>query len=566
MFRQTEDRIWGWVSDDEERIVSPLHINGPGPFQLMVCIRNREAETELGSLLEAEGLIRDPDVLDTWFSSALWPFSTLGWPDPEGVDAGPDRRPLGEHDRKPNYLNYYYPGHCLVTDRGIITLWVARMLIMGLYLLGDVPFTDCFIHATIQDGKGERMSKSKGNGIDPNDIVEEYGADAMRYVLCDMQTGTQDIRLPVQAISPFTGNRVDLATASHGRTIFTYICPDSQKEFDVLGTIKELPKARVTSDRFDAGRAFCTKLWNATRFALMNLDKYEYHKTDPRDLEPEDRWMLSRLSRCIEIVTRNLRHYNPSAAIGQAREFFWGELCDWYLEFIKPRLWNADSARIARTVLAFAIDQVLRLLHPFVPFITEALWEMLNELAPVRGLDKELPGTEMLISSLWPDDQKHLQDNGIDAEFRDIQQVIRSIRNLRARYRVSPAMKIEAVIKARQPLIDGIGKLEHLIRNLAALKSLKIGSDVVRPPLSALQVEGDMEIYLIGVLDPVKEKAKLEKQKSQLESSLENIKRKLSNPNFIRKAPPRVVESERQRIQEITSQLELVNQNLKSMN
>jgi valyl-tRNA synthetase len=566
VFRKTEDRIWSWISDEEERIISPLEVTGTGPFHIMVCIRGREAEAELGHLLEAEGLIRDPDVLDTWFSSALWPFSTLGWPDPESAEAGPDRRPLGKGGGISNYLNYYYPGSCLVTDRGIITLWVARMLIMGLYLLGDVPFTDCFIHATIQDGKGERMSKSKGNGIDPNDIVEEYGADAMRYVLCDMQTGTQDIRLPVQAISPFTGNRVDLATASHGRTIFTYICPESQKEFDVLGTIKELPKARVTSDRFDAGRSFCTKLWNATRFALMNLERYEYQKTDLAGLEPEDRWILSRLSRAVEMVTRHLQQYNPSAAIGYAREFFWGELCDWYLEFIKPRLWKADSAGAARTVLAFAIDQVLRLLHPFVPFITEALWKMLNELAPVRGLDKELSVTEMVISSRWPDGHTHLKDNEIEAEFKEIQQVIRSIRNLRARYQVSPSVKINAVIKARRPLAEGIDRLGHLIRNLAVLESLKVSPDEIRPPLSALQVEGDMEIYLVGVLDPIKEKTKLEKQKAKLESTLENIERKLSNPNFIQKAPPRVVESEQQRILEIKSQLELVNQNLRSMN
>jgi valyl-tRNA synthetase len=565
MFQETEGRLWGWITDEEEILKSPGQIEGTGPFNILVCIRSREAEAELGPLLEAEGLIRDPDVLDTWFSSALWPFSTLGWPDPENAEVGPGKRPLGQREGNPDYLDYYYPGSCLVTDRGIITLWVVRMLIMGLYLIGDVPFTDCFIHATIQDGKGERMSKSKGNGIDPNDIVEEYGADAMRYVLCDMQTGTQDIRLPVQAISPFTGNRVDLTTASHGRTIFTYICPETQKEFDVLGTIKELPKSRVTSDRINVGRAFCTKLWNATRFALMNLDQYEYHKIKSGDLEPEDQWILSRLSRAIEAVTRQLQLYNPSAAIGIAREFFWAELCDWYLEFIKSRLWNPESARVARTVLAFAIDQVLRLLHPFVPFITEALWEMLNELAPVRGLEEELVREDLLISSSWPGSHKHFQNEKIDEKFRQVQQVIRSIRNLRVRYQVSPSKKIEAIIKARKPQADGIREMQDLIQNLAALKSLKVGSEVDRPVLSALQVEGDMEIYLVGILDPAKEKAKLEKQKSQLEDSLENIKRKLSNSNFIRKAPARVVENEQKRIKEIKSQLELVNQNLKSM-
>ena len=219
---------------------------------------------------------QDPDVLDTWFSSALWPFSTLGWPDPETAEVDKGQRTWGSMEGIQDCLSYYYPGSCLITGRDIITLWVARMQVMGLYLLGDVPFTDCFIHANIQDGKGERMSKSKGNGIDPEDIIEKYGADAMRYVLCDMQTGTQDIRLPVQAISPYTGDLVDLAPAKHGRTIFTYIGPSTGKEFDVLGTMPDIPMAKIISERFDIGRAFCTKLWNAARFALINLGEHSF--------------------------------------------------------------------------------------------------------------------------------------------------------------------------------------------------------------------------------------------------------------------------------------------------
>ena len=173
-------------------------------------------------MLTALGLEQDPDVLDTWFSSGLWPMSTLGWPDPATAVVDPGQAPWGPR-MGADCLSYYYPGSCLVTGRDIITLWVARMVLMGLYNMGDVPFTDVFIHANILDGKGERMSKSKGNGVDPVDIIERYGTDAMRYVLCDMQTGMQDIRLPVQAISPYTGDLVDLATARHGRSIFTYL-------------------------------------------------------------------------------------------------------------------------------------------------------------------------------------------------------------------------------------------------------------------------------------------------------------------------------------------------------
>ena len=240
----------------------------------MVCLRDEQAVEACGRILEEAGLVQDPDVLDTWFSSALWPHSTLGWPDPETAEVEEGQTPLGSINGAPNCLDAYYPGSCLVTGRDIVTLWVARMIIMGLYNLGDVPFTDVFIHANILDGKGERMSKSKGNGIDPVDIIERYGTDAMRYVLCELQTGMQDIRLPIQAVSPFTGELVDLGAAKHGKTIFTYICPKSGKEFDVTGTMKEIPSAKIISERFEVGVHFCTKLWNAARLAFMNLEDY----------------------------------------------------------------------------------------------------------------------------------------------------------------------------------------------------------------------------------------------------------------------------------------------------
>ena len=215
-----------------------------GEVEVMVCLRDLDADAELAQLCTGQGLTQDPDVLDTWFSSGLWPQSTLGWPNPENAQVDAGQPTMGSRDGFPDTLSYYYPGSCLVTGRDIITLWVARMVVMGLYNMGDVPFTDVFIHANILDGKGERMSKSKGNGIDPVDIIERYGADAMRYVLCDMQTGMQDIRLPVQAISPYTGDVIDLATAQHGQSIFTYLCPATGKEFDVLGTMPDVPAAK----------------------------------------------------------------------------------------------------------------------------------------------------------------------------------------------------------------------------------------------------------------------------------------------------------------------------------
>ena len=539
-------------------------LEGDGPFELMACPLEA-AEEKHGAALEAAGLAQDPDVLDTWFSSALWPHSTLGWPDPELAPINEGQSPLVAGEGRPDTLSYYYPGSCLVTARDIITLWVVRMLVMGLYNLGDVPFTDCFIHANIQDGKGERMSKSKGNGVDPVDIINKYGTDAMRYVLCEMQTGTQDIRLPVQAISPFTGELVDLAKAKHGQSIFTYICPGSGKEFDVLGTMKDVPVAKVTSDRFEVGRGFCNKLWNAVRFALMNLGEHPFTPLRPEDLTPEDRWILSRLGGAVRGVTNALEEYNPSAAIGLARKFFWGDLCDWYLEMIKPRMKDEAQAPVARSVLAVAIDRVLRLFHPFIPFITEALWERLNAQVPVRGIFEPLPAVDLLITANWPDPSRYAGEPELEAEMALMQSVIHGIRDLRWKYEVPPAQQVEGRIKVSGVTAETLTRLEAHVRNLAALSVLEIGGEVTRPALAVTQVVGECEIFLAGVLDLAKEKERLDKQLGKLHKQLEGSEKKLSNENFVSRAKPEVVQVERDRLAETQSQIALLEENLQRL-
>ncbi len=559
------EQLLSWIADSDGKLYTFEErgtLEKTRRYDLLVSLRDKTAEDKYAAPLESLGLEQDPDVLDTWFSSSLWPFSTLGWPDPETALVNKGQRPLGAAAGHKNSLEYYYPGSCLVTARDIITLWVARMQMMGLYLLGDVPFTDCFIHANIQDGKGERMSKSKGNGIDPEDIVEKYGTDAMRYVLCDMQTGTQDIRLPVQAISPFTGEMVDLATAKHGQTIFTYICPGSGKEFDVLGTIPDMPMAKVISERFDVGRAFCTKLWNAVRFALINLGELTFSPLDPDRLEPEDRWILSRLTRVINKVTHQLKGYNPSAAIGEAREFFWSELCDWYLEFIKPRFKNEESAPAARTVLSLAIDQVLRLFHPFVPFITEVLWERLHAQCPTRGLLVPIPSTKLLINASWPEALPEWEDSTIESNIGLVQDVIRSVRDIRAQYNIPPRKALEAIIKADDEDAKVLNRLKSLVLQMANLSSLLVSSSVERPALAATQIIGTMEIYLIGVVDPDKERERLENQRLKLEKESEKAKARLANENFVSKAPAEVVEAEKRKLSELQTQIGLVDQSL----
>ena len=560
--------LWTWVADCDGRLVAPAKSPSLSPtetFDILVCLRDAKAEEKYTAALEAAGFAQDPDVLDTWFSSALWPFSTLGWPDPETASLDPGQRPLGAADGRRDCLSYYYPGSCLVTARDIITLWVARMQLMGLYLLGDVPFTDCFIHANIQDGKGERMSKSKGNGIDPEDIIEKYGADAMRYVICDMQTGTQDIRLPVQAVSPHTGELVDLATAKHGRSIFSYICPKTGKEFDVLGTLPDVPMAKIISERFEIGRAFCTKLWNASRFVLMNLGEHAWAPLGPDALAEEDRWILSRLSRVTASVTAELRAYNPSAALGAAREFFWGDLCDWYLEIVKPRFKDPASTSVARSVLALALDQVLRLFHPFVPFITEALWELLGAQCPARGLERPLVSAGLLIGAAWPVPHAEWQDAALEDEFALVQNVVRGVREIRALHNIPMSRKLEARIKADGRSAAILRRMGHLVSHLGAFASLEIGPGVVRPETAVGQVVGDVEMYLLGVIDPEKERARLQNRRKKLVEDGLKAEAKLSNEGFVAGAPAEVVENMRRKLRDLMAQIELIDANLRAL-
>ncbi|MFQ5504540.1 MAG: valine--tRNA ligase [Planctomycetota bacterium] len=535
---------------------------GAGPFRLQVCIRREEDEARYRPLLDRAGLSRDSDVLDTWFSSALFPHATLGWPDPGSAEVEQGQSSLASIDGRPDCLSYYYPGSCLVTGRDIITLWVARMVIMGLYNLGDLPFTDSFIHANIQDGKGERMSKSKGNGIDPVDIIDRYGADAMRYVLCDVQTGLQDIRLPVQAISPFTGKAVDLTHAKHGRSIFTYVDPETGKEFDVLGTMSELPSAEIVSDRFDVGRKFCNKLWNASRLALMHLQEGEWSPVSLEELELEDRWILSRLARAVGEVSGQLQAYNPSAGLRAARDFFWTELCDWYIELIKPRLRDESAAVVARQVLSFVLDQILRLLHPFVPFVTEAVWQRLGELGSGRGIDSELPGSPLLIHAAWPEFRESFVDEELERGFDTTRQVIRAVRDLRARYDVPPGRKLQAGAKASGAAAGTLARMEAHVRNLAGLDRFEVSDSGERLPLAATQSIGEVEISVAGVLDPERERARLGKQVLRLEKGLAASQAKLANESFLKRAPPDVVAAEKTRLEGLEVELRSVRQSL----
>jgi valyl-tRNA synthetase len=370
------------------------------------------------------------------------------------------------------------------------------------------------------------------------------------------------VRLPVQAISPFTGNPVDLASAKHGQTIFTYMCPETGKEFDVLGTMEGVPAAKMVSDRFDVGRNFCNKLWNAARFAFMNLEEVEFRKLEAQGLALEDRWILSRLTDAVERVHRQLIAYNPSAAIGAAREFFWGDLCDWYLELIKPRMRDPNQAATARQVLAATLDQILRLFHPFVPFITEALWDKLNEQVPTRGIDRELPGSELLVRAAWPEQRAEWRDENLEGRMALMQEVVTGIRETRARYEVAAATKLNIRIRATGNTAEALSATASLIGQMSGVQQVEVSADASRTADAATTVVRDAEVYVLGIVDPEKERAKLEKQRDKLVQRIAGIENKLGNEAFTSKAPAEVVARERQNLNELGSQLKSIAEGL----
>ena len=547
-----------------------------------VCLLSDD-EALISELTDA-GFEQDADVLDTWFSSALWPFSTLGWPDSATAAIEQGQAPLGADDGADSCLDYFYPGSCLVTARDIITLWVARMVLAGLYCRGDIPFSDVFIHANILDGKGEKMSKSKGNGIDPVDIIQTYGTDAMRYVLCEMQTGNQDIRLPVTAICPECGHENDLANTLHGLTdggdknVFTYLCGKESKkksrkgscgvEFDVLGTMPELPKATMISKRFEVGRSFCNKVWNSARFALINLSDVPEEPRAIEELELEDRWILDGLNQAVRAVDKGLEQYTPAAAITAAREFFWGSLCDWYLELIKPRLLKPDSesARVARQVLAYCLDQVLRLLHPFVPFVTEHLWQLLGEQVPRRGLGlARAPESDRLINAAWPKVVPALDDPELRHTFADLQEITRAVREIRSARGLPPRQPLEMTLKPAPGRAEAIKEQAHVITHLAGVKTLTIDEAAQREPGSASRVMGEMVIFVHDVIDEAAERERLNKELARVGKEIVVCEKKLGNPKFVDRAPAEVVEENRERLAEYQQSKEALLKNLEEL-
>ena len=446
---------------------------------------------------------QDEDVLDTWFSSALWPFSTLGWPD------------------KTPELKYYYPTDVLVTDRGIIYFWVARMVMMGLKFMGEEPFHSVYINATVLDAEGRKMSKSLGNGIDPIDIIEQYGADAMRFSLVLLTAEGQDVKL--------------------------------------------------APTRFEMGRNFANKLWNAARFALMNLeDLRDLSPLKKEDLAFEDRWILGELSRASGELTAALDGYRFHAAGQIVYHFAWHSLCDWYLEAIKPRLYGKrpEEKRVAQMVLAASLDGLLRMLHPFVPFITEELWAHLNSLLPKRGIFDVRPAEEMLVTARWPEAGWFPRDDEAVESMALVMEIVRAVRNIRSKLGLGERAEVDALVSgADAKALATVRRYEYFIKDLARVKKLEAAAGIAKPRPSAAEVVNGLDLYvpLAGLIDLREERLRLVTRIERAEKGLASIDAKLSNPNFAERAPADVVARERARREELLAEVAKLKVNLRDL-
>jgi len=432
-------------------------------------------------------LWRETDVLDTWFSSALWPFSTLGWPE-ETKD-----------------LEVFYPTSVLVTGFDILFFWVARMMMMGLHFMGDVPFRDVYIHALVRDAHGQKMSKSKGNVIDPLVMMDKFGTDAFRFTLA--------------------------AFAAQGR--------------DIL----------LSEDRIEGYRNFANKIWNAARFIFQSCPDFSEIPRVEGIAHRYNRWILHELNETVQAVTEAIDQYRFNEAAGAIYQFFWHRFCDWYLELIKPILYGRRLKEVkeeTQRTLFYVLDQSLRLLHPFMPYITEEIWQRI----PHEGIS--------IVKAAFPVGRDAFRDERVAGEMELLLQAITGIRNIRGEMEIPPSRLLRATVNAHD---DAVASLfdEHAesIKDLARLEELKVGRNAVRPKGSATAIFERFEIYvpILGIVDIAGELARIEKRLQKHGKELEKIEKKLSNKNFRDKAPKEVVEKEEEKRTALLSVMERLERN-----
>ena len=434
----------------------------------------------------SKNIRQEEDVLDTWFSSALWPFSTLGWPD------------------KTKELDYFYPTSTLVTGYDIIFFWVARMIFSGVEHMGETPFKTVYIHGLVRDAQGRKMSKSLGNGIDPLEVIDQYGADALRFTLA-------------------TGN-------SPGNDM------------------------RFSDERVQASRNFCNKIWNASRFIQMNLtiDKDKAVEL-PSDLAIEDKWIISKFNTLVADVTRNIDQYELGLAAAKLNDFIWENFCDWYIEIAKTRLQTGDEN--VQKVLCYVLSGAMQLLHPFMPFITETIWQALPHEGP------------SVMVSAWPEYKDELHFAAEEAQMESLMDAVRAIRNRRAEMNVPPSKKAKVLILTEKK--DTFSAGAGFFPKLAYASEIELIDAVPADAAKmASVVTGDAQIYMpMGdLIDFEAERARLGKEKSKVEADIDFVMKKLNNPKFVDKAPEKVVAAEREKAEKLREHLAKLEESIAALN
>ena len=437
-------------------------------------------------------LKQDEDVLDTWFSSALWPFSTLGWPERTAA------------------LKTFYPTSLLITGFDILFFWVARMMMMGIYVMKDVPFKHVYLHALVRDEKGEKMSKSKGNSIDPLLMIDQYGTDAFRFTLA--------------------------AYTAQGRDV------------------------RLSPERIEGYKFFVNKIWNASKLTFSNLEDFDETASVNTEDSLPDKWIKARLNKAIEEITLSLDEYRFNDAAAAVYRFIWHELCDWYLELSKPVFYGKgtpEQRRAAQRTLYDVFQKMLQLLHPFMPFLTEELWQVL------RGNDQD-----SIMISKFPSVEERWNNDAAEQEMETIMEIITAIRNIRGEMRIAPSQKLNVLISAADEQSKAmVGANRNHIFNLANLESLDVEINAVEPKGVATAVIGSIKIFvpIAGIVDISGEMARLEKELGRIAKDLQQSSRKLANRDFMAKAAPEIIRKEEEKMKECQKKFNTLETALKKL-
>jgi valyl-tRNA synthetase len=441
---------------------------------------------------DIENWEQDNDVLDTWFSSALWPFSTMGWPDKEAAD-----------------FKRYYPTDALVTGYDIIFFWVSRMIFQGLEFTGERPFKDVLIHGLVRDAEGRKMSKSLGNGVDPMDVIAQYGADSLRYFLSTGSSPGQDLRFSMEKV--------------------------------------------------EATWNFANKIWNASRFALMNMGDLKFEDIDfSGEKSVADKWILTRLNETIESVTKLADKYEFGEVGRVLYNFIWDEFCDWYIEMAKLPLYGEDeqAKKTTRSILAYVLDNTMRLLHPFMPFITEEIWQNL----PHYG--------ESITVAKWPEVNQELSDDQAAGEMRLLVDIIRSVRNIRAEVNTPMSKQIKLHIKAKDEAVHSqLEKNRSYLERFCNPSELVLATEITSPDKAMTSVVTGAELFLPleGLINIDEEIKRLEKELDKLDKEVERVQKKLSNEGFVKKAPQKVIEEEQAKEKDYLEKRETVRERISEL-